>query len=298
MFFAVTRTFGHSGSMLLAELFAQRDILAIHEPTQNACRNMSLLEHLQALQHCDHIYDIPLRLHQIRSQVAYLRLKAGNCTAAPRRGLFAIIGEWPTQRLARELPSIPVVSLQRSNVMKHALSLMHTWQNHARVNGTALRDPQSVDFDQLLCRAHNILMARRGQFNATAIHTVWYEDLQLHPDETVQGIVRALNFSNDTMTAPVPQAQVMFKTGSDDLQTYVRNYHNISEQLRRWPCLRRMWLSKKVEKFPGCPPPFHRCQPDVAMRLAGRRRKANLKIARLHNSVHASPAVHSLQWRT
>lgn len=221
---------------------------------------MSLLQQLHALQHCDHIFNVSLRTNQLRTNLVYLRLKNGECTAAPRNGIYAIIGEWPTHRLVHDLPSVPIVALQRSNVMKHALSLTHTWENHARSEHTAIRYPALIDFDRLLCRAYNILMARDEQFTQNVRHTVWYEDLQTRPERTIHDLLHALNVSNSTTKTPVFQRQVMFKTGSDNLRTYVLNFHNISNRLRQWPCLYHMWHSHKVERFYRCPLPLNaRC---------------------------------------
>jgi hypothetical protein len=239
----VVRDYGHSGSKLVAELLALSGAFVLFEPNDHKCALIPLASQLTRLCGCAHGSVGSVYQQLCRDGTCALAV-APSCTTA-------LVGN---AGLAKRIPEAPVIRLVRTNMVKHALSTLQLWHNHATKANESVRTPRTVNTRALLCAVRRIARAvhkdggSAGKFAREGEPTLIYERLQTDPLDELRQVQRFPN-----VTLQIGAANVsMHKTTTDDLRAAVRNFDEVHDALGPWACLQRMWTSTSPEVFGAC----------------------------------------------
>lgn len=227
---------GHSGSKLLAELLMSLGLVVLFEPTVNKCNGLTLSLQLQQASRCQSL--------DISSVINELCVKK-TCNANTSRHV-AMIGEGGLiKQLDHKMltTNTNFVKLLRSNKLKHSLSLMKLWKNHATTPNISVKDPKYVNTSNLL---HNLKKIRPKKDLRKYDATIYYEELQNMSSTKFKHFLHRLGVH---VNNHAPLKYSMYKSISEDLRYSVINFNEIKENIKFNKCLVDMWTSTVPEIF-------------------------------------------------
>lgn len=201
--------------------------------------------------------------------------------------------------------TLPLIGLQRTNRVKHAISwikeaamvprpgsseacsgLDTSITNHADGAGVTQvkRKPLlHIDPTVLLCflGAKELTRSVRSPFN----HTVYYEDLQREPGKVMSRLAAYLGVNHSRWGGGG-----LRKSTPEDLKRLLVNFNQIAESLKPYPCLKMMLLEKDPARFDDP------CS-NSGLRRCGSNMLANVRLGR-REYVNATHITCYIWWNT
>lgn len=237
--------------MLIAELLLGVGIVTLFEPSIKQGCGLPIFEQVGFLCRCD-CDSVTTTLKDVQRALACRRRSGGVVPLGPCTRHTAIVGE-PALRSAPNMTSLRPkhVQLVRTNYVKHALSRLQLWKNHARTKGTAASHPRLVNATALLASIRQTRAALRHarSVSQTYDYVVEYEALQRRPTVVVRDMLYAVGIRlGHQGERPSPSA--LHKTGSEALNASVSNFDQIASLLNATDkCQHEMWTSTIPETF-------------------------------------------------